>query len=157
MNESKAKHGQAVMTVFWIMTKADIQTLADFVPALNQPHFKAGEICGGDEIQPGVFSMPFVSYSPTVNSFVEAAYSHGWVLKDFDWPKWAHSAEAEAKSFRDDEAAISNATHEQLARLLTVCIRQDRFVEGALKEAFDSGLILRIVERAAALVGEEHS
>ena len=102
-----------------------------------------------------VSRMPFVSYDPIVDSFVEAAYSHAWVLKAFDWPTWAQSAEA--RSLRDDEAAIRNATPEQLARLLTVCIRQDRFVEGALMEAFDSGLILRIVERAAALAGDPPS
>jgi Family of unknown function (DUF6508) len=133
-----------------VMT-ADLQVLAEFLPALRQPGFKAGEICGGDEIEPGVSRMPFVSYDPIVDSFVKAAYSHAWVLEDFDWPTWAQSAEA--RSLRDDETAIRNATPEQLARLLTVCIRQDRFVEGALMEAFDFGLILRIVERAAALVG----
>jgi hypothetical protein len=32
---------------------------------------------------------------------------------------------------RDDERALAVATPDQLMRLLTVCIRQDRFVEGA--------------------------
>lgn len=133
------------------MMAADLQALADFLPALRQAGFQAGQTSGGDEIEPGVFRMPFVSYDPIVDSFVEAAYSHAWVLKDFDWPTWAQSAEA--TSLRDDETSIRNATPDQLARLLTVCIRQDRFVEGALMEAFDSGLILRIVERAAVLIG----
>ena len=133
------------------MTPATLQALADFLPALRQPEFKAGEIHGGDEIEPDVFRMPFVAYDPIVDAFVAAAYSNSWVLQDFDWPTWAQSAEA--RSLRDDETAIRNATPEQLARLLTVCIRQERFAEGALLEAFDSSLILRIIERAAVLAG----
>ena len=35
---------------------------------------------------------------------------------------------------------------------LTVLIRQDRFVEGALASAFKSGLLTGIVRRAAAMV-----
>ncbi|HEY5071510.1 MAG TPA: DUF6508 domain-containing protein [Caulobacteraceae bacterium] len=133
------------------MTTADLQALAAFLPALREPGFRAGELCGGDEIEPGVFRAPFVSYAPVVDSFVETAYAHAWVLKGFDWAAWAQSAEA--KALRDDETAVRSATPEQLARLLTVCIRQDRFVDGALMDAFDSGLIPRIVQRAAALAG----
>ena len=132
-----------------------LQALAAFLPELRRPGFTAGEVQGGDESEPGVFRMPFVSYDRAVDSFVEAAYQHSWILRDFDWPAWAQSAEAQ--SLRDDEAAIGVATAEQLARLLTVCIRQDRFVDGALLAAFQSGLILRIVERAAALAGDPPS
>jgi hypothetical protein len=39
--------------------------------------------------------------------------------------------------------------------LLTAIIRQDRFCEGALLSAFDSGLILGIVRRAAAILKDE--
>jgi Family of unknown function (DUF6508) len=127
-----------------------LKALARFLPELERPGFTAGEMRGGDEIEPNVFSMPFASHGDVVHSLVEAAYQHGWVLKDFDWPEWAQSDEA--ARLRDDQKAIDIASEEQLARLLTVCIRQDRFVEGALLHAFESGLILRIVRRAAALV-----
>ena len=125
-----------------------LKALARFLPEFERPGFKAGEVRGGDEIEPNVFRMPFVSYGDVVQSFVEAAYQHGWVLTDFDWPEWTQSDEA--TRFRDDRA-IDNATEGELAKLLTVCIRQDRFVEGALLDAIESGLVLRIVRRAAAL------
>jgi Family of unknown function (DUF6508) len=107
------------------------------------------------EKEPGVFSMPYVIYGNTVNEFVAAAYEHGWVLRGFDWPGWAQSTEA--TNLRDDEAVLAQATPEQLMRLLTVVIRQDRFAEGALLDAFESGLILRIVRRATAILEEENS
>ncbi|CAG4903511.1 unnamed protein product, partial [Acidocella sp. C78] len=70
----------------------------------------------------------------------------------FDWPSWSGSEEAE--SLRDDESVLAKATPEQIARLLTVVIRQDRFCDGALLDAFNSGLILRIVGRIDALSKE---
>ena len=73
----------------------------------------------------------------------------GWVL-NFAWPAWKQTDEA--ISLRDDAAALAAATPEQLARLLTVLIRQDRFVEGALGSAYESGLLTSIVRRAAELV-----
>lgn len=126
----------------------DLQALADFLPAFRRPEFKVGEWIGGNETEPDVIEMPFVSYAPVVDAFCKAVYEHGWI-KAFDWGTWMQSDEA--RSLRDDAVVVRDATPEQLARLLTVCIRQDRFVEGALVGAFESGLILRIVERAAVL------
>lgn len=96
--------------------------------------------------------MPYTNHSNTVRAFVQATYRHDWVRSDFDWPDWARSQEA--RELKDDDAVLCGASCEQLARLLTVCIRQDRFSEGALLAAFNSGLILRIVLRAQAILGE---
>jgi len=130
-----------------------VNELARFLPELERPDFRAGSMQGGEETEPGVLTMPYASYSHLVQSFVETAYGNGWVLSDFDWSSWAQSAEA--RLLRDDEVALSKATFEQLCRILTVCIRADRFSEGALFDAFESGLILRIVRRAAALAEDD--
>ena len=52
---------------------------------------------------------------------------------------------------RDEPGVLEDATPEQLERLLTVLIRQERFVDGALESAFESGLLVRILKRAAVL------
>lgn len=70
-------------------------------------------------------------------------------MPDFDWPKWI--ASKEAKSLGKGGVALERATPKQLAKMLTAIIREDRFSEGALLSAFQSGLILDIVKRAAAL------
>jgi hypothetical protein len=46
------------------------------------------------------------------------------------------------------------ASPDDLARLLTAIVRSDRFVEGSLVGAFESGLLTRIAQRAAALLAE---
>jgi uncharacterized protein DUF6508 len=43
---------------------------------------------------------------------------------------------------------------DQLAWLLTAIIRSDRFVEGSIAGAFESGLLARIARRAAVLLAE---
>lgn len=136
------------------MTEDGLRQLANFLQELERPEFKAGEWRGGEKIEPNVFSMPFVNYSDVVNSFIDAAYLHSWIVKNFDWGEWSQSAEA--RRLHDDESALAHATAEQLGRLLTLHIRQDRFVDGALLEAFESGLMLRVVRRAAVLVGSSH-
>ena len=51
-----------------------------------------------------------------------------------------------------DADAIAQATEDDLARVLTTCVRADRFYEGYLADAFDAGLIGRAVLRAGRLV-----
>lgn len=132
-----------------------LRELARFLPALENPDFKAGSMVVLRESKPGVFCLPYATYSDIATDFISAAYEHGWVLRDFNWPEWAQSTEA--GSLRDDQTALARATPEQIARLLTVVIRQDRFVEGALLTAFKSGVILHIVRRAAAILEADES
>ena len=126
-----------------------LQALAVFLPLFEQPGFEFGEWIANPKSETGVLRMPTYSWSDTAHLFVKTAYDTGWVL-NFDWPAWAQTDEA--ISLRDDAAALATAAPQQLARLLTVLIRQDRFVEGALASAYESGLLTNIVRRAAALV-----
>jgi hypothetical protein len=80
--------------------------------------------------------------------FVGMCYAFDWVTP-FDWPEWMQTDEA--RQLRDDPDALATATSAQLQKLLTVLVRQDRFVEGSLAEHFRSGMIDRIVARAAVL------
>ena len=41
-----------------------------------------------------------------------------------------------------------------LGRVLTTCVRADRFCDGYLAQAYDTGLIRRVVARAGQLLKE---
>jgi len=97
--------------------------------------------------------MPYVVYSDIAEDFVGAAYDHGCVLMGFRWAGWANADEAQ--SLCHDPSKLAQATPEQLLRLLTAIIRQDHFCEGVLLNAFESGLMLAIVRRAAAILDDE--
>ncbi len=98
--------------------------------------------------------LPYFVMSQGAMDFVRTCYEMGWVELQ-DWPEWMVTPEA--AKLRDDPSALEQATSEQLGKLLTVVIRQDRFVEGALEGAFESGLLTGIVRRASVLAIEMSS
>jgi len=52
-----------------------------------------------------------------------------------------------AQELRDDPGRVETASLLELAQLLTAIHRGDRFMEGNIAGAFESGLIVRIVRR----------
>jgi hypothetical protein len=134
------------------MTSA-LVSLASFLKDIDDPEFKAGEWKTPESSREDIIYMPYVDSSPTVMRFIEAAYENDWLETDLDWPEWAQTSRA--LWLRNSPGSISQAGESDIFRLLTVCIRQDKFVEGALLEAFDSGLIRRIVRRAASILAEK--
>lgn len=129
----------------------ECRTLGQFKEAFETPDFRPGEFVYPPAVD-GVFQIPYAEYATVVDEFVRAAYKGGWV-QDFDWPSWAQTDEA--RQLRDDEVTLSRASVDHLRKLLTVCLRQERFCEGALLDAFKSGLILRIVKGASVLAEGE--
>jgi hypothetical protein len=66
---------------------------------------------------------------------------------------------SDARELIDNPKRVAAATPAQLAKLLTVYIRGDRFNEGLLNSAYDSGMLTAIVLRAEALlrrIGKEN-
>lgn len=133
------------------MPDPDLRILARFLPEFERPDFSPGDWSPMQQAEDGVYTMPYVTFSPVVAEFVEAAYDGGWVLRDFDWPEWKETEEA-IMLYRDPDT-LGRAAPRQLAQLLTVFIRQDRFVEGALLDNVNNGQILAILRRAAGLLG----
>jgi Family of unknown function (DUF6508) len=80
---------------------------------------------------------------------MQAAYDGGWVLSDFDWQAWAETADANV--LREDRSALETTSPAQLAKLLTMLIRGDRFSEGTLSNAFNPGLLTNILRRARVM------
>ena len=122
--------------------KDRLDALAEFVPRFESPDFQFGQM----EVKPGI--MPSYSFSDDALRFIQVCTDMKWV-QPFDWGEWKESSEA--VQLRDEPGALEAATPEQLERLLTVLIRQERFVDGALESAFESGLLVGILKRAAAL------
>ncbi len=123
--------------------------LAQFASVFESPEFVAGESVVPPSA-PGTWTMPYTRYHPGVDRFVALAYEDGWVLAGFAWMEWSTTPEAEG--LRDDPEVLGTATVEQLARLITTLVRQERFVEGSLMRAFESGLVLGIARRAEGLM-----
>jgi len=93
--------------------------------------------------------MPTFSLTEVAESFVQTCCNDGWVLERFDWPKWVGTAEATA--LHANPELLAQASSDQLAKLLTALIRGERFCDGSLNVAYESGLLLAICRRAQKL------
>jgi hypothetical protein len=132
-------------------TQPDLAGLAAFLPIFEAEDFDFGQWSSTESGQPGVVIMPMFMLSEAASAFHTALHDLGWVRFDFDWVAWQNTPESE--SLRGDPDAIANATPDQLAKLLTMIVRADRFCEGALLACYKSGLFLRILRRVSELSG----
>lgn len=116
--------------------------------------FDFGTWRGGSANADGVIQMPWFDFSPEATAFLDDVRGSGWI-EAFDWPAWV--AMPEGRALTRDPDAIARASAEDLSRILTALIRGDRFSEGALAHAYESGVLLAVVRRAAVLLEEASS
>jgi hypothetical protein len=98
----------------------------------------------------GVHSLGWFEFGPTAEAWRAAVAGGDWITTGFDWRSWLQTDRGRA--LRDDPDAIASATPDELGWLLTAIVRSDRFVEGSIAGAFESGLLARISGRAKALL-----
>ncbi|MDL2343460.1 DUF6508 domain-containing protein [Deinococcus sp. MIMF12] len=133
---------------------ADLQAVAHFLSIFEQEDFPfVRRLSPSDPTADGRrFVLP--TYHRQVDRLVDVLNRDGWVYgdRDFRWPQWAQTEEA--RRLRDDPEALAQATPLQLARLLTIFVRQERFDDGARQDFWESGLLTGILRRAARLAEE---
>jgi hypothetical protein len=121
-----------------VSNRERLHALSKFEELFRSPSFKFGE-----------WDKTGFRRSDDADKFFRYCYDGGWVKAELDWSAWM--ATHEAQELRDPDNVRENAREEQLEKLLTVAIRQDRFVEGGLLGWFENGLLLAIVQRAEKL------
>jgi hypothetical protein len=80
------------------------------------------------------------------DELVRVVHEDGIIPEGFDWPAWKAEGERYVQP-----GGVEGADFDTCRRLLTVIVRQDRFVEGSLEGHVQSGLAARIVRRVAEL------
>jgi len=133
--------------------RSRLEALAAFADELAAPDFDAGHWHDSEVRQTSdgeVRTMPWFELSDRAGAFARTAAGNGWV-QPFDWMAWLDTDEA--KALRDDRAVLASATPAQLQHLLTAVIRSERFSDGSLEWAFQSGLMAAIARRARTLAG----
>lgn len=122
-----------------------IEALLRFVPVLEAPEFRAGEWRGGDADEAGVIQMPWFELSEHASAFIAEVGRGGWIFV-FDWPSWQDEAHRLI-----ERGGLEGASTDDIRRLFTTLVRSDRFNEGQLAWAFESGLMVRILRRLEEL------
>ena len=86
-----------------------------------------------------------------IRDFIRALYGHHWILPGFDWAAWGNEMNRTPDEWLE---YIPAAPLEDIRKLLTAHVRNDRFCEGHLAGVFESGEIAAIMRRVKAL-GDE--
>jgi len=123
------------------------QQLMDLMPLIEQTQ-KFGKMGGGEKIKEGVFTIPHWNEDGLVSKFREIVYDMPIII-NFDWGHWDEGREiAGNENFDYDTIDIPTK-----CKLITAIVRNDRFCEGALISAFESGLILKILKSIKNQIG----
>lgn len=113
--------------------------LIELIPLVEKTQ-KFGEMAGGEKVENGVIIMPYWNQNAIVSQFQEIVYNIPIIIS-FDWGSW----EEGRIIARDENFDFDTIDIPTKCKLITAIIRNDRFCDGALIEAFESGLILKIL------------
>jgi len=121
-------------------TRQQWKPLLDLIPIIEKTK-KFGEVGGGQQDENGVFTLPYSIPSEIVIRFEKIVYDIPIII-GFDWSAWDEGREiARNKDFDFDTIDIPTK-----CKLITAIVRNNRFCDGALVGAFESGLILRVLK-----------
>ena len=96
---------------------------------------------GGGTNEEGVITLSHPVYSETVHAIVESLYELG-VIVSFNWPEWHQTS-----TLFPDATGLMEAPVADAARLATTVVRGERFGDGAIQQAIESGALLAILNR----------
>jgi len=118
----------------------DWQPLLVLIPEIERTT-TFGKMAGGGKDENGFIQMPYCVQAPIVSQFVKVAYDIPIVIK-FDWSAWDEGREILGDETFDYDSIGLFAK----CKLFTAILRNDRFCDGALVSAFESGVILKILK-----------
>jgi len=121
-------------------TREQWQPLMDLIPEIEEA-LSFGEKGGGQKDPDGEMQMPYTIPAYVVTQFVDIVYEMP-LMVSFDWPAW----EEGRKMANDPDFDFDSVDIPTKCKLITAVIRNDRFADGALVRAFESGLILKILK-----------
>ena len=128
-------------------TKKDWHPLLKLIPEIeNTSSF--GKVTGGGIDEEGAFALPHMESYKIVDEFIQAVYSIP-VVVSFNWSEW----EEGRKMVSDENFDFDTVDIPTKCKIITAIVRNDRFSEGALVSAFESGLILKLLKSIQKQLG----
>ncbi len=124
------------------LTNDEIDALLAFLPTFDAEGFRFATLRRSEGNSIGGWS-----YGPEADAFIQAAYAHGFVGA-FDWPEWATK---DGRRLMENTREIEGVDLATLRRLFTSWIRGDRFCDGALASAYESGAVRCALDRLEVL------
>jgi hypothetical protein len=95
-------------------------------------------VCRVDKAASGTAAAARSRKAPVLDEVVRFLVDRHLLLTHFNWGAWEEGQHAIQ---RRDRAALATCTAQQCLQYLTLLVRADRFTEGTLASAFESGQI----------------
>lgn len=118
-----------------------VQWAVSFIDRFENPTGKFGILHGVEKQPDGSMTLPWYEYRPVVTEFIQGLYDRQLNVV-FDWGKWKRGEKLFA-----DPGLIGDATAADCLKLITLCVRKDRFSDGFMAEALERGVITACLKR----------
>lgn len=138
---------EASVNGFRNLVPEDLEHLQDINSHIQKNNDPWGTQGGGETDSDGVIEMPYSVQNPLITEVVTFLYEKDLVVA-FNWSEWD---EGRAWFKSDDDSKFDKPDVEMALKLLTTVIRNDRFNEGALVTAFESGDFPKIINKLTEL------
>lgn len=129
------------------LTPKDLVQLQDINSRIQKNSDPWGTLKGGEPDNDGVIEMPYWVQNPLITEFATFLYEKDLIVA-FNWGKWDAGREW---YMSDDTTKYDKLDVDTALKLLTAIIRNDRFNEGALVRAFESGEFPKIINKLTEL------
>ena len=121
-------------------TQQDWQPLIELIPKVESTS-KFGEWASAEKDEVETIQFPYCIEETIVSQFLDIVYRLPIIIS-FDWGAWEEGREiASNDDFDHDTLDLPTK-----CKLITAIVRNNRFCDGVLVSAFESGLILRILK-----------
>lgn len=139
----EAKNIQQVVDNYRNLSKENIEALRTIYARIQDYVGEWGIRHDNERTESGVLIFPWVEYYFLIQDFISFMYENDLVVK-FRWTEWQEGRDWYAV---DDENKYDTLDAETALKLLTAVIRNDRFNEGALVNAFETGVFPKIIQK----------
>jgi len=130
-------------------TKDDLAAVAAFAERFEAPGFSAGEWVPSKKQKNGSYTFPWWKGSKAVNEWQQALYDHNIVDPDSGYME--ESAAEFVRRLEEDPMRIAGSDLATVRCVLTRVVRADRFVEGTIARASETGVAQAATKRLREL------
>ena len=128
-------------------SQTDYHKLLDYIPYFADSSNQFVECTEMQKNEDGSFSFPYCSYSEMVREFEKTVYDTEFIFKG----DYLEGISGKAT----DPAFIERCDLETLRKIMTSCVRGERFCEGHLASVIENGLILKVLKRLEELIDRQ--
>jgi hypothetical protein len=125
----------------------DSAKLKDLNTRIQNHKGKWGIRRGGQEIAENTIEMPWVQNSPLIHEFIDFMCNKN-LLPVFSWTEWDEGSDLFAS---EDQTKYDNVDLKTALKLIYTATRKERFADGTLAWAFESGGFPKLVNRLMEL------